>query len=71
MGNTLKIWKIGKYWERRTVIKRSTIFLFVFSLKRISLNFTGFIMLLHPFKICYKMNCIGALYKLKMKAASR
>ena len=23
-----------------------------------------------PFKICYKMNCIGTLYKMKMKAAS-
>ena len=23
-----------------------------------------------PFKICYKMNSIGTLYKLKMKAAS-
>ena len=23
-----------------------------------------------PFKICYKMNCIGTLYTMKMKAAS-
>ena len=23
-----------------------------------------------PFKICYQMNCIGTLYKMKMKAAS-
>ena len=39
-----------EYWEIRTLIKRSTIFLFVFSLKRIFLNFTGFIMLLHPLR---------------------
>ena len=65
MGNTLKIGKIGKYWEIR-----STIFCFVFFFKKNIFKLCMRYYVTAPFKICYKMNCIGTLYKMKMKAAS-
>ena len=72
MGNTLKIWKIGKYWEIRTIIYKKDLLYFIlcFFFKK---NIFKLYMLYYftaPFKICYKMKCIGALYKMKMKAAS-
>ena len=50
MGNTLKIWKIGKYWEIRLLLKDQLYIFLYFSLKRIFVNFTGFIMLLYPLR---------------------
>ena len=67
MGNTPKI---GKYWE--IFYKQDLLYIFVFSffLKKNISNFYRFYHVSVPFKICYKMNCIGTLYKMKMKAAS-
>ena len=70
MGNTLKIWKIGKYWEI-LYKKRSTIFfVVVFFCKKNVFKLYRFYYVTVPFKICYKVNCIGTLYKMKTKAAS-
>ena len=46
----------GKYWEIRTLIKKIYYgFFCVFvSLERIFLNFTGFIILLHPLRFAIK-----------------
>ena len=60
-GNT------GKYFIKKIYYIFCVVF---FSVKRMFLNFIAFIMLLYTFKSCYKMNCIGPLYKMKMKAAS-
>ena len=70
MVNTLKIWKIGKYWEINYK-KRSTIFfVVVFFCKTNVFKLYRFYYITVPFNICYKVNCIGTLYKMKMKAAS-
>ena len=61
MGNTLKIWKIGKYWE---ILDKKYLILLFLTLKRMFYYDTVL------FKICYKMIHIGTLFKIKMKAAS-
>ena len=42
MGNTLKIWKIGKYWEIRTLIKKIYYIIFVFYFKKNIFNLYRF-----------------------------
>ena len=61
MGNTLKIWKIGKYFIKKDLSTTCKFFVeHVFSEKRTFLNFKGFSMLLYPYKLCYKVkvHCI-------------
>ena len=51
----------------RTLI--STVYIFFFFKKNIFKLYMLYYVTT-PFKICYKMNCIGTLYKMKMKAVS-
>ena len=44
--------------------------LYIFFCKKNVFKLYSFYYVTVPFKICYKMNCIGTLYKMKMKAAS-
>ena len=72
MGNTLKIWKIGKYWEilyKKRSTKKEDLSCCFFC-KKNGFKLYRFYYVTVPFKICYKVNCIGKLYKMKMKAAS-
>ena len=69
-GKYPKIWKIGKYWEIRTLIKKIYIFFIFFFFKKNIFKLYMLYYVTAPFKICYNMHCIGTLYKMKMKAAS-
>ena len=66
-GKYPKISKIGKYWEMKTLIKKIYYIFFLYKVNFI-LNMVYYVTA--PFKICYKIYCIGTLYKMKMKAAS-
>ena len=67
----------GKYpqnlenWEilgNKNLYKKDLLYFFLF--KKNIFKLYSFYYLTAPFKIRYKMNCIGTLYKMKMKAAS-
>ena len=68
----------GKYpqnlvnWEilGNTLKKDPLYFLLFFFCKKNVFKLYSFHYVTVPFKIGYKMNCIGILYKMKMKAAS-
>ena len=71
-----RISRDGKYpqnWEilGNTLLKKIYyIYIFSFFFKKNIFKLNMFYHVTVPFKICYKMNCIGTLYKMKMKAAS-
>ena len=67
----------GKYpknlenWEilgNKNIYKKDLLYFFFFKKNIFKLYMLYYVTA--PFKICYKMNCIGTLYKMKMIAAS-
>ena len=66
-----KFGKLGNT-EKYFIRKRSTLFFVVlfFLCKNNVFKLFRFYYVTVPFKICYKVNYIGTLYKMKMKAAS-
>ena len=59
----VKLGNTGKYFIKK-------IYNIFFFCKKNVFKLNSFYYVAVPFKICYKMNCNGILYKMKMKAAS-
>ena len=61
--------KFGKLGNTGKYFIKSIYYIFFFCKKNV-FKLYSFYYETVPFKVCYKMNCIGTLYKMKMKAAS-